>query len=417
MSIRSPPQLAHDRLDPGALEPHTGPDGVDGVVAAMHRDLGPAPDLARGFLDLDDALVDLRHLQLEQRRDKTGIRAGEDQAGTLGRLVHLLQDRPDRLALAKPLARVLFLPGNDGLGVAGTVQHENQLAALDLLHFAGQQVAHAVGVLVADSLPLALAHQLHDPLLGGHDGVAAELGEGYGNLHDVADLVGGVVPPRLVEQDLRRRVLHGLDDSLEDDHLDFARDIVNDDLGVDVGAEYACQAGMDPVSDEFVDLVELEALGIHDVAERSSDLRGVYGHDTLQSCTRRAAATRDRGTSTSSPSFNRSRIAPPSPFPPTRPRSSPSRRELCPRSASFPVTAICRPWNRRKSLSRVRGRSRPGEDTSRTYRSGTLASSSSQASMPRLTVAQSSRETGRSSAWRSTRRRMTGRAGLPAQSS
>ena len=145
----------------------------------------------------------------------------------------------------------LFLPGNDGLGVAGAVQHENQLAALDLLHFAGEQVAHPVGVLVPDALPLALAHQLHDPLLGRHDRVAAELLELDRNLHHVTGFVGGVVPARFVHRDLRRRVLHVLDDTLEDEHLDFPGDIVNEDLGVDVGAEYTGQAGVNPIPDEF----------------------------------------------------------------------------------------------------------------------------------------------------------------------
>src|SRR3989449_11057426 len=43
--------------------------------------------------------------------------------------------------------------------------HHHDLAALDLLHLARQELAHLVGELLANPGPLALAHPLDDALL------------------------------------------------------------------------------------------------------------------------------------------------------------------------------------------------------------------------------------------------------------
>src|SRR5690606_29878737 len=153
-------QLADDGLHARALQPYARADRIDRIVTRRHRDLGAAADLARDRLDLDDALVDLGHLELEQARDETRIRPREDQTRTLRRLLHALQHRTDRLALAEPLARVLLLPRDDRLGIARLVQHHHDLAALHLLHLARQQIPDLARVLLADLVPLALAHPL-----------------------------------------------------------------------------------------------------------------------------------------------------------------------------------------------------------------------------------------------------------------
>src|SRR5690606_31093726 len=161
-------QLAHHRLDARALQPHAGADGVNGLVPRVHRHLRPSTDLARDPLDVHDTLVDLRDLQLEQRRHEHGIRTRQDQPRPLGRLLDPLQHRTDRLALTEPLPRVLLLPRDDRFRLPGLVEHHHDLATLDLLDFSAQQLADPVRVLLADALALALADSLDDPLLGGH---------------------------------------------------------------------------------------------------------------------------------------------------------------------------------------------------------------------------------------------------------
>src|SRR5690606_4914999 len=195
-------QLAHHRLHARALQPHAGADRVDRLVPRGHRDLGPPADLARDSLDVHDALVDLGNLELEQRRDEQRVRARQDQPRPLGGLLDPLQHGTDRLPLSEPLPRVLLLPRDDRVRLARLVQHHDDLAALDLLHFTAQQLTDLVRVLVTDALALALTDPLDDALLGGHHGVAAELREVHRDLEHVARLELRIVPPRLFERDL-----------------------------------------------------------------------------------------------------------------------------------------------------------------------------------------------------------------------
>src|SRR5690606_37248400 len=209
---------------------------VDRLVPAVHRDLRAAADLAGDLADLHDALVDLRHLELEERRDEHGVAPRQDEAGPLGRLLDLLQHGPDGVALPEALARVLLLPRDDGLRVAGAVQHHDELAALDLLHLSGEELAHLVRELVADAVAFVLPHALHDALLDRLHGVAAELLEGHRDLHDVAHLVRLVVPARLFERDLGRGILDLIDDALQHNDVELPGVLVDVDLGLNRGA-------------------------------------------------------------------------------------------------------------------------------------------------------------------------------------
>src|SRR3546814_4817858 len=59
-------QLADHRLDPAAAHADAGADRIDAAVVGDDGDLGPAAGIARHRLDLDDAVVDLRHFLAEQ---------------------------------------------------------------------------------------------------------------------------------------------------------------------------------------------------------------------------------------------------------------------------------------------------------------------------------------------------------------
>ena len=105
----------------------------------------------------------------------------------------------------RAIAMILLAVRDDRLGLAELVEHDHQLAALDLLHLAGEQVADALAELVLDAGALAFAHALEDALLGGLHGGAPELGEVDRDLHHVAELELGVLEARLLEQHLARR--------------------------------------------------------------------------------------------------------------------------------------------------------------------------------------------------------------------
>ena len=91
------------------------------------------------------------HLELEQRLHEQRIAAAQDEARSLGRLLDALEHGADRLALMVVLAMILLAIRNDRFRFAELVEHDDELAALDLLHFAGEQVADARGELVADA--------------------------------------------------------------------------------------------------------------------------------------------------------------------------------------------------------------------------------------------------------------------------
>src|SRR5690606_42071910 len=71
------------------------------------------------------------------------------------------------------VARDRLVLGDERLGVAAQVDVD--VAALDALDDAGDQFAYAILPLVHDLRALGFAHALHDHLLGGLGGDAAEI--------------------------------------------------------------------------------------------------------------------------------------------------------------------------------------------------------------------------------------------------
>ena len=94
-----------------------------------------------------------------------------------------------------------MLPGNHGLDVAAQI--EIDIAPLDALYHAGNHFADPVLIGLDHLGPLGLAHLLHDDLLGGLGGNAAE-GHGLDRLFDVIPdgdvrlLIDGIHVPELI---------------------------------------------------------------------------------------------------------------------------------------------------------------------------------------------------------------------------
>ena len=108
---------------------------------------------------------------------------------------------------------------------------DDDVAVLEALDRAADDLADALVVFAEDVLALGFADFLEDHLLGRLRGDAAEHFGRLGELHLVAELdaVGDLVPvqrpihlARFVQRNLGRRARHLLDDGLEREQIDLA---------------------------------------------------------------------------------------------------------------------------------------------------------------------------------------------------
>src|SRR5690606_13210813 len=128
-------QLARHRLHAGAAHTDAGADGIDATIVGVHRDLGAHARIAGRRLDLEQALLDLGHLDGEQvpdelrrspRQEKLRAPALAIDAGDVG---------------ADPVARAQVLLGNHlvaGQSRLELARLDHGALAVDPLHGSGQ---------------------------------------------------------------------------------------------------------------------------------------------------------------------------------------------------------------------------------------------------------------------------------------
>src|SRR5262249_18717402 len=71
-------ELGHNHPHAGAARADARADRVDALGMRLDSDLRAVPGLARDAADVDEAVRNLRHLELEQRLDELRIAARED---------------------------------------------------------------------------------------------------------------------------------------------------------------------------------------------------------------------------------------------------------------------------------------------------------------------------------------------------
>src|SRR5207253_2669680 len=103
-------ELGHDHAHARAARADAGADRVDALGVRLDRDLRAVPRLACDAADVDEAVGDLRHLELEQRLDQLGIATGQDHLRALRAAADLRDDGLDARALLVPLAVDLLGP-------------------------------------------------------------------------------------------------------------------------------------------------------------------------------------------------------------------------------------------------------------------------------------------------------------------
>src|SRR6185436_9606426 len=99
-------------------------------------------------------------------------------------------------------AMVLLAVGHDRLRFAELVEHDDELAALDLLHLTGQKLPDASRELVANAGAFSFTDSLDDALLGSLYRGSAEGGEIDWLFELIADLEAFIEHAGVLELDL-----------------------------------------------------------------------------------------------------------------------------------------------------------------------------------------------------------------------
>ena len=164
--------------------PTQAPTGIDVLVAALHGDLGAFAGLAGRGANLHGAVVDFRHFHLKQALHQHGVGARNDDLRAFGGAVHRANHHAQTIAQIVGFQSRLLALGQARFGAAHV---HDDVGAFKALDDAIHQLADAAVVFVVDGVALGLAHLLHDDLLGGLRGDAAQHGSGLGNQQFAAD--------------------------------------------------------------------------------------------------------------------------------------------------------------------------------------------------------------------------------------
>ncbi len=226
-------QLVDDRLHARAAHADAGADRIDRGVARDHRDLGARSGIAGDRPDLDDAVVDFRHFLREQLGHELRMRARQEDLRPARLAPHVVDEGADAVAVAEGLARQHLVAAHDRLAAA---EIDHDVAVLDPLDDAVDDVADAILVFLILPVALGLAHLLHDHLLGGlrRDATVFERRQRFRDV--VADLRGRIALLGVVDRDLGRVVL----DLIDDQHQ--AREPHLAGLRIDLGADFGLAA-------------------------------------------------------------------------------------------------------------------------------------------------------------------------------
>ena len=128
--------------------------------------------VARDRLDLDDAVINFRHFLREQLGHELRMGARQENLRAALFLAHVVDIGADAVAGAEGLARDQLVAAQHGFGAA---QIDHDVAVFDALDQAVDDLAGAVLEFVELALAFGVAHLLHDHLLGGLRGDAAEI--------------------------------------------------------------------------------------------------------------------------------------------------------------------------------------------------------------------------------------------------
>src|SRR3989449_3376762 len=222
-------ELLRHGLHARAAHADAGADRIDALVVGEDRDLRPHAGVARRGLDLEQAFLDLRHLELEQLHDELRRGARQDQLWAARLAVDLHHPGAHPVADPEVLLRDHVLARQQRLEPAGL---DDGAAALHALHRAGDQLVAPRQEVVQDLLALGVADALQDHLLRSLRADAAELDRLERLLDEVLQLDIRFALLRFRQRDLRRRRL----ERVVGHHLPAPERLVGSGVAVDVHA-------------------------------------------------------------------------------------------------------------------------------------------------------------------------------------
>ena len=247
-------QLVHDRLHAQTALADARAPCVESGLPSADRDLRPRAGLASDPDDLDLAVKDLRHLELEEPLHERLVRAAHDDLRSAKRPTDLEHHDLARLPREVPFVRSLLGARQDRRRPA--VELHDRRAGVEVADLGVDDVALAVGVLGEDLIALGFAERLLDHLLCRLGADPSERGGGLLERDHVAELSVRLDLFRRVELDLDLGILDLLDDGLEQEHLEGA----GLDVDLDVDVLFIAVGALDGPGDDVADDLFGEAL-------------------------------------------------------------------------------------------------------------------------------------------------------------
>ena len=257
-------QFLHDVLDARTAHAHAGAHGIHVTFTGEHGHLGAGTGVAGHAHDLHHAVVHFGHFAAEQGGHVVAVRAGDDHLRAAAFLAHVDDDGLHAVVALVVFAGDLFLAGQDGFGAA---QVDHPAALVATLHDTGDDLAHAVLVLVVDDLLLGVAHALDDDLLGGLGGDAAQVFHLHAETDFVVDLHGGIMGAGFGDADVGVFVLDlaVFHHDLELVDFDVAGVVVVPDFHIHIFAEAALHRGAHGIFKRLDEHVAVKALVFADL--------------------------------------------------------------------------------------------------------------------------------------------------------
>src|SRR5450830_203709 len=174
-------EFTGDSLHARTAHADAGADRVDALVRGVDGDFCTHARIAGSRFDLQQALLDFRHFQLEQLHNEVRRGARQDHLGTTHIAVDAQNKSTDAVADAQVFLRDHLITGQAGFDLAG---FDDGVTALHALDGAGDERIAALEEVHQDLLALGVTHALQDDLFGVLGEAAAEF-DGLDGLFDV----------------------------------------------------------------------------------------------------------------------------------------------------------------------------------------------------------------------------------------
>src|SRR2546423_1869900 len=202
-------QFANDVLYPRAAHADASADRIHFFIRARHRNLGSVTGFARNAADLDGAVVDLAHLELEQTPDEIRMAARDDDLRAADAVLHR-----DNIG-AYPIPHVVILD-DDTLALRHDrlefSEIENHVGPIEPAYGPADDLAGAVLELLINHFLLDLPNALHHRLLRRLGRNPAKVLRRYFNFHLATDRGVRIDPLRLRNGNLVGRIRDVVDD-------------------------------------------------------------------------------------------------------------------------------------------------------------------------------------------------------------